>query len=142
LLTVSMTVPFAPILIGAVLLNRERWIAIVIVSAFGSALGGLILPLAAEHLGGGPAVSLYPSLAQSDRWSTVTRWASEYRVGALLIFAASPLPQTPVLVLTAASRLPGIEIFTALLCGKLLKYGLYGYLASKFPNWAKRRARQ
>jgi len=142
LLTVSMTIPFAPILIGAVLLSRQRWIAIVIVSSFGSASGGLFLYLGLYHLGWSEVVTLDPSLAQSQTWITVTRWVSAYGTGALLVFAASPLPQTPVLVFTAVSRLPVVEVFAALLCGKLLKYTLYGYLAARFPDWVQRYARQ
>jgi membrane protein YqaA with SNARE-associated domain len=142
LLTVSMTIPFAPILIGAVLLNRQRWVAIVIVSSFGSASGGLFLYLGLHHLGWNQVVTLDPALAQSQTWITVTRWVSAYGTWALLVFAASPLPQTPVLVLTAVSRLPVIEVLTAVLCGKLLKYTLYGYLAARFPDWVQRYARQ
>jgi len=137
-MTVSMTIPFAAILIGAVLLNRQRWVTIVIVSSLGSASGGIILFLALHHLGWSQVEALYPALAQTQTWATVTRWISAYGTWALLVFAASPLPQTPVLVFTAVSRLPVINVFAALLCGKLLKYGLYGYLATRFPDWAQR----
>jgi hypothetical protein len=32
-------------------------------------------------------------------------------------------------------RLPILEVFVALLLGKLLKYGAYGFLAARFPGW-------
>jgi membrane protein YqaA with SNARE-associated domain len=139
LLTVSITIPFASILIGAVLLNRERWVAIVVVSSFGSAFGGVFLYLGIHHLGWVEVLALYPQLAQSETWSIMTRWISDYGVWALLLFAASPLPQTPALVITAISRVPLIEIFAAMLCGKLLKYTFYGYLAARVPNWLQRK---
>jgi hypothetical protein len=53
-LTVSMTIPFASILIGAVLLRRDRWKEIVVVSSLGSATGGLILYLSFHYLGWDP----------------------------------------------------------------------------------------
>jgi membrane protein YqaA with SNARE-associated domain len=142
LLTVSMTVPFVSILIGAVLVNRERWVAIVIVSSFGSAFGGVFLYLGIHHLGWAEVLALYPQLAQSETWSTMTRWISDYGVWALLLVAASPLPQTPALAITAVSRVPVIEIFAAMLCGKLLKYTFYGYLAANVPNWLRRTPRR
>jgi membrane protein YqaA with SNARE-associated domain len=142
LLTLSMTIPFASILIGAVLLNRERWVAIVVVSSIGSAFGGVFLYLGIHHLGWAEVLALYPQLAQSETWSIMTRWISDYGVWALLLFAASPLPQTPALVITAVSRVPVIEIFAAMLCGKLLKYTFYGYLAANVPNWLQRTARR
>jgi hypothetical protein len=39
---------------------------------------------------------------------------------------------------TAMSRLPVSEVFRALFLGKLLKYGVYGWLAAEFPSWFQR----
>jgi hypothetical protein len=36
------------------------------------------------------------------------------------------------------SRLPISEVFLALFFGKLLKYGVYGWLAVEFPSWFER----
>jgi membrane protein YqaA with SNARE-associated domain len=138
LLTLSMTIPFASILIGAVLLNRERWIAIAVLSSFGSALGGLFLYSVFHHLGWSGVIALYPELTQSRAWSTATRWVSAYGTWTLFVFAASPFPQTPALIFTAVSRLPILEVFTALLFGKLFKYVLYGFVAARFPEWVER----
>jgi hypothetical protein len=49
--TVSMTIPFASILIGAVLLRHVRWKEIVLVSSLGSATGGLFLYFTFYYLG-------------------------------------------------------------------------------------------
>jgi membrane protein YqaA with SNARE-associated domain len=133
ILTVSMTIPFASILIGAVLLRRDRWKEIVVVSSLGSATGGLILYLSFHYLGWSQIATAYPDLIQSKAWSDATRWVSAYGTWALLGIAALPIPQTPALIFTAMSRLPISEVFFALLLGKLLKYGVYGWLASEFP---------
>ena len=42
-LTVTMSVPFASVLVFAVLLQPERWRAIALWSAVGAAVGGLLL---------------------------------------------------------------------------------------------------
>ena len=135
ILTVSMAVPFAWILIGAILLRRDRWAEIVLLSSLGSATGGLVLYLIFHHLGWSQIAAAYPDLMQSKAWSDATRWVSAYGTWALFGVAATPFPHTPALIFTAVSRLPLSEVFLALLLGKLLKYGVYGFLAAKFPLW-------
>ncbi len=137
-LTVSMTIPFASILIAAVLLRRDKWKTIALVSSLGSAAGGLFLYMIFHHLGWNQLVQYYPDLVQSKAWLDATRWVSNYGVWALFAVAASPLPQTPALIFTAVSRLPPAEVFLALLLGKLLKYGAYAWLAANFPSWFHR----
>ena len=141
-ITVSMTIPFASILIGAVLLRHARWKEIVLVSSLGSATGGLILYFTFYYLGWTQIIAAYPDLVQSKIWSDTTRWVSTYGTWALLGIAAMPLPQTPALIFTAVLPLPASEVFLALFVGKLLKYGTYGYLAGKFPYWFDHLTRQ
>jgi membrane protein YqaA with SNARE-associated domain len=64
--TISMTIPFAPILIIAVLLRRDRSLPIVLLSALSSAVGGLVLYLVFHHLGWNNFMALYPDLAHSQ----------------------------------------------------------------------------
>jgi membrane protein YqaA with SNARE-associated domain len=134
LLTISM-LPFASALIVAVLLRRDRWAGIVIFSSLGSATGGLALYLIFHHLGWTQILAAYPDLMQAKAWSDATSWISAYGAWALFGIAASPFPQTPALIFAAVSQLPIAEIFLALFLGKLLKYGIYGFFAAKFPSW-------
>jgi membrane protein YqaA with SNARE-associated domain len=135
IVTVSMTVPFASILIGAILLRREHWREIVVLSSLGSATGGVLLYVIFHYWGWSHLAAAYPDLLQSKAWSDATIWVSAYGTWALLAIAATPLPQTPALIFTAVSRLPLWEVFVALLVGKLVKYGTYGFLAARFPSW-------
>ena len=137
-----MTIPFASILVGAVLLRHHRWKEIVLVSSVGSATGGLILYWLFYYLGWSQIVAAYPDLISSTAWSDATRWVSAYGTWALLGIAALPLPQTPALIFTAMLPLPASKVFLALFVGKLLKYGVYGWLASKFPSCFQRLARE
>lgn len=138
LLTVSMTIPFASVLVAAVLLRRRRWKEIALLSSIGSAAGGLLLYVLFHHLGWNQVIEVYPDLVQSKAWIDATRWVSTYGISALLIVAASPLPQTPALIFTAVSGLPPVEVFLALFVGKLVKYSLYAWLAATFPGWFRR----
>lgn len=133
-ITLTMTIPFSYILIGTILLRRDRWWQIVALSSLGSAIGGLVLYLIFHHLGWSRIAAAYPDLAQSQAWADATRWVSAYGIWALLAIAATPFPQTPALIFAAVSRLPLAEVFLALLLGKLLKYGAYGFLTAKFPS--------
>jgi membrane protein YqaA with SNARE-associated domain len=134
-LTMSMLMPFVPILIGAVLARRDRWIAIVLLSSIGSAAGGLVLYLTFHHLGWSQILESYPDLLQSQAWTDATRWVTTHGTWALFIIAASPVPQTPALIFAAVSSLPIPKVFLALLLGKLIKYGLVAWTAAKFPSW-------
>jgi membrane protein YqaA with SNARE-associated domain len=133
-LTVSM-LPFASILVIAVLLRRDRWGEIVILSSLGSATGGLALYLIFHHLGWSQILAAYPDLTQTKAWSDATLWVSAYGTWALLGIAASPFPQTPMLIFAAVSQLPAAGLFLALFLGKLFKYGVYGFFTAKFPSW-------
>jgi membrane protein YqaA with SNARE-associated domain len=137
-ITVSMTIPFASILIGAVLLRRDQWKEIVVVASLGSATGGVFLYLIFHYLGWNQIIDAYPDLTESRAWTDATAWVSDYGTWALLGFAAMPVPQTPALIFTAMSRLPVSEVFLALFLGKLLKYGVYGWLAVECPSWIER----
>jgi len=134
-LTLSMTVPVASLLIAAILLRRERWKEIVVLSSLGSALGGVCLYLVFHHLGWSQISGSYPDVLQSKAWFNATRWVSAYGTWALLAIAATPVPQTPALIFTAISRLPIEQVFLALLVGKLVKYGIYGFFAARCPAW-------
>jgi membrane protein YqaA with SNARE-associated domain len=107
ILTVSM-VPFASILISAILLRRDRWQEIVFLSSLGSATGGVVLYLIFHHLAWEQITAAYPDLMQSKAWSDATRWVSAYGSWALLGIAATPFPQTPALIFTDDISVGGV----------------------------------
>ena len=137
--TLSMSVPFAGLLVAAVLMAPRRWAAIALWSSLGAALGGSILYLVFHHLGWARLFAAYPDVVRSVAWQDATRWLSTYGVASLLVIAALPLPLTPALMFAAISRLPVAEVVLALWVGKLAKYLVYAGLASAFPSlWIAR----
>lgn len=140
-LTLSMSVPFASVLVFAVLLRRERWRAITLWSAVGASVGGLALYLVFHHLGWNQLVAWYPDIAGSRSWRDATAWVTRYGAWALFLIAATPLPQTPALAFAAITRLPVLEVLVALLVGKLFKYGTYAWLVARFPEHFTRHLR-
>ena len=140
--TLSMSVPFATLLVTAVLMARRRWGAIAVWASLGAALGAALLYLVFHHLGWARLFAAYPDVVRSSAWSDATRWLSAYGVVALLVIAATPLPLTPALMFAAISRLPIAEVVLALWIGKLAKYLVYAWLASRFPERALQRRQQ
>ena len=136
--TLSMTVPFASLLVGAVLMSPRRWKSIALCSSLGAALGAGLLYLAFHHLGWARLFDAYPDVVRSAAWSDATRWVTNYGVATLMLIAALPLPLTPALMFAAVSRLPVTEVLLALWLGKLVKYTAYAWLTSSFPTWALR----
>jgi len=140
-LTLAMSLPFASVLLLVVFLQPHRWRAIAISSALGASSGGLVLYLVFHHLGWNQLVAWYSDLATARSWRDATTWLGTYGGWALFVIAASPLPQTPAIAFAAIARLPVAEVLAALLAGKLLKYGVYGWLVARFPERLARYAR-
>jgi membrane protein YqaA with SNARE-associated domain len=121
---------------------RRRWGAIAVGASLGAALGAALLYLVFHHLGWARLFDAYPDVVRSTAWSDATRWLSAYGVVALLVIAATPLPLTPALMFAGISRLPIIEVVLALWIGKLAKYLVYAWLASRFPERALQRGQR
>lgn len=140
--TLSMSVPFATLLVAAVVMAPRRWGAIAVWASLGAALGAALLYLAFHHLGWVRLFAAYPDVVRSSAWADATRWLSVYGVTALLVIAATPLPLTPALMFAGISRLPIAEVVLALWIGKLAKYVVYAWLASRFPERALQRGQR
>lgn len=133
LLAVTMSFPFGSVLAAAVLLAPKRWRSLVIGSAIGSSLGAVAIYLAFHHLAWEQFLNAYPDLAKSKGWQDATQWISRYGAYALFGFALLPVPLSPALIFSSIVRLPLVEVWLAVLLGKLLKYGLYAGLVARYP---------
>lgn len=140
--TLSMSVPFATLLVAAVLMAPRRWGAIAVGASLGAALGAAVLYLVFHHLGWARLFAAYPDVVRSSAWGDATRWLSAYGVTALLVIAATPLPLTPALMFAGISSLPIAEVVFALWIGKLAKYLVYAWMASRFPERALQRGQR
>jgi membrane protein YqaA with SNARE-associated domain len=140
--TLSMSVPFATLLVTSVLMARHRWGAIAVGAILGAALGAAVLYLVFHHLGWALLFAAYPDAVRSSAWSDATRWLSAYGVVAFLVIADTPLPLTPALMFAGISRLSIVDVVLALWIGKLAKYLVYAWLASRFPERALQRSQR
>ncbi|WP_151070204.1 hypothetical protein [Cupriavidus oxalaticus] len=116
-----MSVPVMPLATASVLLNARRWRAIALYAAVGSGTAALILYVVFHHLGWVQLLEYLPELTRSAKWVRIARLTEDYGLVALLAIAASPLPQTPALVIVAMAELSRLGVFAAIVSGKLAK---------------------
>jgi len=83
--------------------------------------GGAIGDVTAYFLGWGVAETMGANAQRNDR---LTRWIKRYGIWSVLLFSATPLPDTPIVMLAGSSHLPFKKILLAQGVGKMLLYSL------------------
>lgn len=139
LCTLTALAPFGVILTASVLFKPQRWREIVVLSGAGAAFASVILFTGFTHLPWETLLHWFPALGEAERVALAQRWIGEYGAWALLAIAASPLPQTPALLVCSLAALPVWQVFVAMLCGKWLKYALYAASVMKVRDgvWSR-----
>lgn len=132
--TVSALFPVTAMIVPAALLAPPRWRRIALFSAIGSAVGATVLVLVFHHLGWSQVYGHFPEMLAHPTWVRVMRWAEHYGVPALFAIAVSPLPQTPALIFFGVARHDYAGVALAMFAGKLVKYGVLAWAASRFPQ--------
>ncbi len=117
--------PFGPVLAASIAIAPRRWREIYLASCFGATIGVLVFAGMVELYGVKAVESMFPGIEQRTDWLRYNRWISSYGWIAMLAFAALPIPQMPVLLLSAMSQISLAKIAIAVLTGKLIKYGIY-----------------
>lgn len=127
-------IPFVPVLIAAVLISPQQWRSIAIFTSMGSAFGGLIVLLIFHQLGWVYIMQSHPEWFNNDIWQLMLHWLTDWGIWALVLIAATPLPQSPALFFLAMTDQSWWGLWAALAGGKLLKYGSVAYLTRYFPE--------
>ena len=132
--TLTALFPVTVVVVPAVLLVPSRWKPVALVCALGSAVGATALTLGFHHLAWAQVYQQFPEFASHPSWVRAMQWVERYGAWALFAIAASPLPQTPALLVFAITRQDYVDVFVAIFAGKLLKYSVMAWLASRFPH--------
>jgi membrane protein YqaA with SNARE-associated domain len=132
--TATFSFPFAAVLIPAVLLAPGRWISIGLLCGLASGFGAAVLVEVFHHLGWEFIAARYPELVQLDALQWVRDWLQNYGLIALLIIAASPMPQTPALLVYSLvdPSIPGVA--AAIGIGKSIKYLFLSWVTARYPG--------
>jgi membrane protein YqaA with SNARE-associated domain len=132
--TISAAYPVTAVVVPAALLVPRRWRQIASLSALGSALGATLLVIVFHHLGWAQLYERFPELATHPTWNRIMAWVSSYGTIGLFLIALSPLPQTPALIFFGIARQDYLGVFIAMLLGKLVKYAVFAWTATRFPE--------
>ena len=134
--TLSLTVPVVPVLCAMVAMNRRRWRSLTFFAVLGSAAAGALFTHLLGHFGTAFLVEKLPQLVASKHWHVTVAWVSNYGFVSLAAIAALPIAQTPALILAALLGMPWFEVFTSLMLGKGVKYGVMAALTAKTADQA------
>jgi membrane protein YqaA with SNARE-associated domain len=131
--TATFSFPFVLVLIPAVLIAPRRWLVLGLLSGLASGVGGALLVELFSYFGREVVVARFPELVGSQGWQLASSWLENYGLLALMVVAASPMPQTPVIFLYALAdpSLPGVLIAVGI--GKTVKYVFLSWLGSHYP---------
>jgi membrane protein YqaA with SNARE-associated domain len=132
--TFTFSFPFALALIPAVLIAPRRWLALGLLSGIASGCGAALLVEAFHWLGQEFVVARYPELLQVDAWQWASDWLRRYGLIALLLIAASPMPQTPALLFCALAGVSIPGVLAAVGCGKTAKYVFLAWATVRYPG--------
>jgi membrane protein YqaA with SNARE-associated domain len=131
--TVTFSFPFAAVLIPAVLLGPRKWIIIGLLCGIASGCGAAVLVEIFHYMGREVVLSRYPQLIELQSWRWASDWLQNYGLIALLIIAASPVPQTPALFFCALAELPVPGVLIVVGIGKTAKYLFLAGATARYP---------
>lgn len=131
--TATFSFPFMLVLIPAVMLAPQRWAVIGLLCGIGSGCGAALLVEIFHNMGWALIAARYPELVQHEAWQWASNWLQRYGLIALLVIAASPMPQTPALLFLALidPSLLGVGIAVGL--GKTAKYVFLAWASARYP---------
>ena len=132
--TATFSFPFAAVLIPAALLAPRRWLSLGVLCGIASGGGATLLVQVFHHLGWETIGARYPDLVQMESLAWASDWLTRYGLFAIALIAASPLPQTPALLVYAMvdPSIPGVLIAVGL--GKTVKYTFLTWLTARYPG--------
>ena len=127
------------------LLASSPLLTIMLVVALGAAFG--MIPFGPLKLGAAGALLVelfgyfgrevvsarFPQLVAAASWQLASGWLDDYGLLALMLVAASPMPQTPVVFFYALGEPSVAGTLIAIGVGKSVKYVFLAWLSSHYP---------
>lgn len=131
-------IPTEALIITTTLVRPKRWWMTAGFVAVTATLGALSLAWCGSHYGEPFVVWLLgKNVFESAMWIRAGDWIQHYGIWGLWFIAVGPLPQPPTILLCALGHMPMPEIAAAIFLGRLPKYLLFSFLATKGPKWFK-----
>jgi membrane protein YqaA with SNARE-associated domain len=127
-------IPTDALLITSVMAAPRRWITLAAFTTVGFTLGCLAF-LLLIHAYGLPLVEhWFPGIEARPIWLDSQRWMDEYGLLAIFVVSLLPIALHPILAVAVLADVKVLPITLVLLGGRVLKYGLYAWIASHSPK--------
>lgn len=133
-----VVIPTDGLLVSACLLNPRRWIYTVFLVTLGSTIGAWALAAILENHGLPFLLQIFPGIDQTSAWVWSDKMMDQWGSIALFLVALSPLTQHPAVALAALAGMPLWDIFLLVFAGRLIKYAIWGWIATHTPKLLKR----
>jgi len=133
-----MVIPTDALMISAVLMRPRHWIRIFLMVSFGSALGAWTLAFLLQWDPAYLMENVFPTLARSQGWARTTQIVQEHGTWGMAFISVSPFPMPPAVFVLALAPVTLTKIFLSVLIGRLVKYGLFAWVASHAPRYLER----
>ena len=132
-------IPTDGLLIASSMATPRRWLRLFLCLALGSALGATAFAAVIQTYGNPFMDWLFPNLHQHRIWILSEQWTRDYGLGAIGIISALPLITHPVIAIAALAGTPFQKIGFMVLLGRLLKYGIFSWVAAHAPKLLTRK---
>jgi membrane protein YqaA with SNARE-associated domain len=127
-------IPSDGIIVASAIARPRKWISLSLAMAIGSLLGGFIMALIVRHYGESFISWFSPNLLLAESWQTFRLWIEDNGMWAIFIVAISPIVQQPVILLAGLTDMPIYEMVISLGVGRVIKFLVYGWVASHTPK--------
>ncbi len=133
-----IVVPTDGLIVSSALLQPKRWLSLTLFASAGSTLGAFAMA-ALVRAQGEPFVRwIVGDPARSPGWQQAAHWLQFYGSPALIAMAMLPLPLQPAIAVCALAGLPLETIALWVFIGRLGKYGLYAWGATRGAKWIRK----
>ena len=129
-----VVLPIDPLVIACTFLRPKRWISCAVGFTIGSTIGALALSMALVS-GLEPWLQAQaPELFSGPHVSQVLAWIHQYGFWPVVLNAALPVPQTPLIAAAAFAGLAPVKVAAAYALGRAVKYGILCGIVSRAPH--------
>lgn len=130
-----VVIPTDGLLISSSIAAPRRWFQFALWLAIGSVLGGVAFSFLVSLYGNGFLIWIFPTIRENQYWILSDKWMNLYGSWAVFFVTALPILSHPILAIAALMKVSIRDITVALLCGRIIKYGVFSWLASHAPQY-------
>jgi len=127
-------IPVDALLITSVLSVPRRWIRLSVFTTVGFVAGCFLFMLIVQNYGLETAQHWVPGIDRNPLWRSSEHWMTVYGLRSIFVVSLLPIALHPLLAIAVLAEMPIRSIILVLLAGRIIKYGVLGWIASHSPK--------